>query len=105
MPRNRAETVSAWRGHRGAVYETALGKRLISSRFSAADIARKAGIGRRAVSDYLPGRRNKAGKNNCRRIRADLIELGITNPRHRKPPICRNCGIIYPTRKDAPVEF
>jgi hypothetical protein len=87
------------------VYETALGKRLISSRFSAADIARKAGIGRRAVSDYFLGRRNKAGKDNCRRIRAALIELGIAKPRRRKPPVCRNCGIIYPTRKGAPIAF
>ena len=105
MPCNRAETRLARRQLDRSVYDTPLGRRLNSSAHSALEVACTAGVRKSAVSHFLHGRTSKAGKDNCRRIRAALIELGVLKRRARKPPVCRNCGIVYPTRKDAPVEF
>ena len=105
MPSNRTETRLARTQLDKSAYSTPLGERLISSRYSAGQVARTAGVSKSAVSHFLHGRLKKSGRRINRRIRAALIELGILKPRLRKPPVCRNCGIIYPTRKDAPVEF
>ena len=105
MPSSRAETRFARRELGKPMYDTPLGERLISSAHSAIEVARAAGVRKSCVSDFLHGRITKVGRQNCRRIRAALIELGIIKPRLRKPPVCRTCGTIYPTRKRMPVEI
>jgi hypothetical protein len=59
-------------------------------------------IGYDRVYHYFNARFSKISKRDRKLIRRWLIEERIMIVKARKPPLCRGCGIEYPTRKSHP---
>jgi hypothetical protein len=105
MPVNRARSLLAHSQPGQTVSEYPLSKKLRERGVSVSQIAAASGVPMSAVSHFLRGRLTKAGRDNRRRIREAMVDLGILKPRHTIPTACRHCGLLYPTRKNGPMEF
>jgi len=56
---------------------------LLERGISTGTLSLEAGVTKFAASHYLQGRRRKAGKLNCRKIEAYLIQCGLMKPRKK----------------------
>jgi len=66
---------------------------LYSTGGTAYRLAKGASVSRQSVAHFFAGRVKKAGKANCRKIRAALREIGIIKPRPKHP--CPNCASVH----------
>jgi transcriptional regulator with XRE-family HTH domain len=77
-----------------------LGRKLAERGVSPSKLAEIANVSRADVSHYLHGKRHKIGFERRRRIIKALCEMSVLKPRVRKPPVCKQCGLAYPTRRN-----
>lgn len=78
-------------------YLTTVQANLKAARLPAYRLSKVLQIPRQTVYHFLAGRYSKAGKQNCRLIRAWLRKNNCAPI--RKPTFCRDCRAPYPTRK------
>ncbi|MCZ6776942.1 MAG: hypothetical protein O7D34_10850 [Ignavibacteria bacterium] len=81
---------------------TPLGRKLATAKITAKSLVELSDTSKADVSHYLHLRFDKIGKAHRQRIFNALCDLGIIKRRVRKPPCCKNCGVLYPTRRSVP---
>ncbi len=86
-------------GISGGQRRTALLRKMHNDKFCVTAVADELGLTRVAIYMFLDGRYDKIGKKTRRRIWEFFVEHGWLTRPNRKPPVCRNCGEPYPTRK------
>jgi hypothetical protein len=79
--------------------DTALGKKLARAGISAAMLALTSETSRADISNFIHGRKSRIGRERRKRIFNALCEIGLVKRRICRPPVCKNCGTAYPTRK------
>ncbi len=73
-------------------------KKMHEDGFCIAEIARELSITKINIQHFLSGRFDKIGRATRRRIYQFFVDHGWLSRPNRKPPVCKRCGLQYPTR-------
>ena len=95
---NRAEAVLDFSQLGKGYMRTPLGRKLAQAGISVSNLAERSQTSRADVSHYIHGRKHKIGRARRKRIFNVLCELGLVKRKVRRAPLCKNCGVQYPTR-------
>jgi len=99
---NRTETVLDSSQLPKVYVATPIGKRLAQRGVTLSNLAQISEVSLADVSHYVHGRPEKIGRKRRQRIFEALCTLEILKKRVRKPPICKRCGVSFPTKGSVP---
>jgi hypothetical protein len=78
----------------------ALKEKLSLSGLSITMVSKATNVHKAQVSLFVNGNFKRCLKTTRKILRTYFIEQGILpKPKPRKPPVCRRCGLEYPTRR------